>query len=68
MIIEKTMEFQTNDYFFNMDYSKAFDSVDHNKLLKILKDMEMPDHLTCFLRNLYADQEATLRTGHGTTD
>ena len=62
------MEFQTNDYFFNMDYSKAFDSVDHNKLLKILKDMEMPDHLTCFLRNLYADQEATLRTGHGTTD
>ena len=62
------MEFQTNVYFFNMDYSKAFDSVDHNKLLKILKDMEMPDHLTCFLRNLYADQEATLRTGHGTTD
>ena len=51
-----------------MDYAKAFDCVDHNKLWKILKEMGIPDHLTCFLRNLYADQEATVRTGHGTTD
>ena len=50
------------------DYAKAFDSVDHNKLWKILKELGMPDHLTCLLRNLYADQEATIRTGHGTTD
>ena len=51
-----------------IDYAKAFDCVDHNKLWKILKEMGIPDHLTCLLRNLYADQEATVRTGHGTTD
>ena len=51
-----------------IDYAKAFDCVDHNKLWKILKEMEIPDHLTCLMRNLYADQEATVRTGHGTTD
>ena len=65
-IIEKAREFQKNICF--IDYAKAFDCVDHNKLWKILKEMEIPDHLTCLLRNLYADQEATVRTGHGTTD
>ena len=67
-IIEKAREFQKNIYFCFIDYAKAFDSVDHNKLLKILKEMGIPDHLTCLLRNLYAGQEATVRTGHGTTD
>ena len=67
-IIEKTREFQKNIYFYFIDYAKAFDCVDHNKLWKILKEMGIPDHLTCLLRNLYADQEATVRTGHGTTD
>ena len=67
-IIEKAREFQKNIYFCFTDYNKAFDCVDHNKLWKILKEMRMPDHLTCFLRNLYAGQEATVRTGHGTTD
>ena len=66
-IIEKAREFQKNVYCF-IDYAKAFDCVDHNKLWKILKGMGIPDHLTCLLRNLYADQEATVRTGHGTTD
>ena len=60
------MRFQKNFYFFFIDYAKAFDCVDHNKLWKILKEMGMPDHLTCLLRNLYASQEATVRTGHGT--
>ena len=64
----KKQEFQKNIYFCFIDYAKAFDCVDHNKLWKILKEMEMPDHLTCLLRNLYAGQEATVRTGHGTTD
>ena len=67
-IIEKAKEFQKNIYFCFIDYAKAFDCVDHNKLWKILKDMGIPDHLTCLLRNLYAGQEATVRTGHGTTD
>ena len=67
-IIEKAREFQKNIYFCFIDYAKAFDCVDHNKLWKILKDMGVPDHLTCLLRNLYAGQEATVRTGHGTTD
>ena len=67
-IIEKAREFQRNIYFCFIDYAKAFDCVDHNKLLKILKEMGIPDHLTCLLRNLYAAQEATVRTGHGTTD
>ena len=67
-IIEKASEFQKNIYFCFIDYAKAFDYVDHNKLLKILKEMGILNHLTCLLRNLYADQEATLRTGHGTTD
>ena len=67
-IIEKAREFQKNIYFCLIDYAKAFDCVDHNKLWKILQEMEIPDHLTCFLRNLYADQEATIKTGHGTTD
>ena len=66
--MEKPREFQTKIYFCFIDYAKAFDCVDHNKLWKILKEMAIPDHLTCFLRNLYADQEATVRTGHGTTD
>ena len=66
-IIEKEREFQKNIYFFLVDYAKAFDCVDHNKLWKILKEMGIPDHLTCLLRNLYAGQEATVRTGHGTT-
>ena len=68
LIMEKAKEFQKNIYFCFIDYAKAFDCVDHNKLWKILKEMEIPDHLTCLLRNLYAGQEATVRTGHGTTD
>ena len=67
-IMEKPREFQKNIYFCFIDYAKAFDYVDHNKLRKILKEMGIPDHLTCLLRNLYAGQEATVRTGHGTTD
>ena len=67
-IIKKPREFQKNIYFCFIDYAKAFDSVDHNKLWKFLKEMGIPDHLTCLLGNLYADQEATVRTGHGTTD
>ena len=67
-IIEKTREFQKKIYFCFIDYAKAFDCVDHNKLWKILKEMRIPDHLTCLLRNLYAGQEATVRTGHGKTD
>ena len=67
-IIEKAREFQKNIYFCFIDYAKAFDCVDHNKLWKILKEKRIPDHLTCLLRNLYAGQEATVRTGHGTTD
>ena len=67
-IIEKAREFQKNIYFLFIDYAKAFDCVDHNKLWEILKEMGIPDHLTCPLRNLYAGQEATVRTGHGTTD
>ena len=67
-IIEKTRVFQKSIYFCFIDYAKAFDCVDHNKLWKILKEMGIPDHLTCLLRNLYAGQEATVRTGHGTTD
>ena len=65
-IIEKARKFQNNIYF--IDYAKAFDCADHNKLWKILQEMGIPDHLTCLLRNLYADQEATIRTGHGTMD
>ena len=65
-IIEKAREFKKNIYFCFTDYAKAFDCVDHNKLWKILKEMRIPDHLTCLLRNLYAGQEATVRTGHGT--
>ena len=67
-IMEKAREFQKNIYFCFIDYAKAFDCVDHNKMLKILKEMGIPDHLTCLLRNLYAGQEATVRTEHGTTD
>ena len=67
-IMEKAREFQKNIYFCFTDYVKAFDCVDHNKLWKILKEMGIPDHFTCLLRNLYAGQEATVRTGHGTTD
>ena len=66
--MEKAREFQKNIYFCLIDYAKAFDCVDHNKLWKILKEMGIPDHLICLLRNLYAGQEATVRTGHGTTD
>ena len=66
--IEKAREFLKNIYFCFIDYAKAFDCVDHNKLWKILKEMGIPDHLICFLRNLYAGQEARVRTGHGTTD
>ena len=66
-IIEKARAFQKNIYFCFIDYTKAFDWMDHNKLWKILKEMGIPDHLTCLLRNLYAGQEATVRTGHGTT-
>ena len=64
--MEKAREFQKNIYFCSIDYAKAFDCVDHNKLWKILKEMEIPDHLACLLRNLYAGQEVTVRTGHGT--
>ena len=67
-IIEKARQFQKNIYFCFTDYPKTFDSVYHNKLWKILKERGIPDHLTCLLRNLYADQKATVRTGHGTTD
>ena len=67
-IIEKAREFQKNIYFCFIDYAKAFDCVDHNKLWKILKEMGIPEHLTSLLRNLYAGQEVTVRTGHGTTD
>ena len=67
-IIKKAREFQKNIYFCFIDYAKAFDCVNHNKLWKILQERVIPDHLTCLLRNLYADKEATARTGHGTTD
>ena len=67
-IIEKATEFQKNIYFCSIDYSKTFDCVDHNKLWKILKEIGIPDHLICLLGNLYAGQEATVKTGHGTTD
>ena len=67
-IIKKGREFQKNIYFCFVDYAKAFDCVDHNKLWEILKEMGITDHLTCLLRNLYAGQEATVRTGHGTID
>ena len=66
-IMEKARELQKN-IFLLFDYAKAFDCVDHNKLWKILREMGIPDHLTCLLRNLYASPEATVRTGHGTTD
>ena len=67
-IIKKAREFQKNIYFHFIDYAKAFDCVDHNKLWKILKEMGILDHLTCLLRNLYAGQEAIVRTRYGTTD
>ena len=67
-IIEKASEFQKSIYFCFIDYAKAFDCVDHNMLWTILKEMGIPGHLTCLLRNLYAGQEATVRTGHGTTN
>ena len=67
-IVEKAREFQKNIYFCFIDYAKDFDCVDHNQLWKILKEMGITDHLICLLRNLYAGQEATFRTGHGTTD
>ena len=67
-IMEKARAFQKNIYFCFIDYAKAFACVDHNKLWKILKEMGIPDHLSCLLRNLYAGQEATVRTGHGTTE
>ena len=67
-ITKKAREFQKNIYSFFIDYTKAFDCVDHNKLWKILQEMGIPDHLTCLLRNLYTVQEATVRTGHGPTD
>ena len=66
-ITEKARKFQKNIYFYFIDYSKTFDCVDHRKLWKILQEMEIADHLTCLLRNLYAGQEATVRTEHGTT-
>ena len=66
--MEKAREFQKNTYFCFIDYAKAFDCVDHKKLWKIMKEMVIPDHLTCLLRNRYVGQEATVRTGHGTTD
>ena len=66
--MEKAREFQKNNYFCFIDYAKAFDCADHNKLWKILKEMGIPDHLTCPLRNLYAGEEAAVRTGHGTTN
>ena len=67
-IMEKAREFQKNIYFYFIDYAKAFDCVDHNQLWKNLKEMGIPDHLICLLRNLYAGQEAPVQTGHGTTD
>ena len=67
-IIKRAREFQKNIYFCFLDYAKGFDCVDHNQLSKILKEMGIPDHLIYLLRNLYADQETTVRTGHGTTD
>ena len=67
-IIEKAREFQKNTYFCFIDYAKAFDCVDISKLWKILKEIGIADHLTCLLRNLYAGQQATVRTGQGTTD
>ena len=67
-INKKAREFQKNIYFCFIDYAKAFDCVDHNKLWNVLKEMGIPDHLTCLLRNLYAGQEAAVRTGRGTTD
>ena len=67
-IMEKAIEFKKNIYFCLIDYAKAFDCADHNNLWKILKEMGIPDHLTCLLRNLYAGHEATVRIGHGTTD
>ena len=67
-IIEKAREFQENIYFCFINYAKAFDCMGHNKLWKILQEVRIPDHLTCFLRNLYAGQEATVRSGHGKTD
>ena len=67
-IMKKSREFQKNIYFYFIDCAKAFDCVHHNKLWKILKEMGIPDHLICLLRNLYASQEATVRTGHGTID
>ena len=67
-IIEKAREFQKSIYLSFIDYTKAFDCVDHNKLWKILQEMGIPDHVTCLLRNLYAGQEATVRTGHGKTE
>ena len=66
--LKKAREFQKNNYFCFIDYARAFDCVNHNKLWKILKGMGIPDHLTCLLRNLCVGQEATVRTGHGTTD
>ena len=66
--MEKAREFQKNIYFCFIEYAKAFDCVHHNKLWKILKEMGIPDHLICLLKHLYAGQEATVRTGHGTTD
>ena len=67
-IIKKAREFQKNIYFYFIDYTNTFDCVDHNKLWKILREMGIPDHLTCLLGNLYGGQETTVRTGHGTTD
>ena len=67
-IIKKAREFQKNIYFWFIDYAKVFDSVDNNKLWEVFQQMRIPDHLTCLLRNLFADQEATVRTGRGTTD
>ena len=67
-IIKKAREFQKNIYFSSIDYAKPFDCMDHNKMWKILQEMGIPDHLTCLLRNLYAGQEATVRTEHGTID
>ena len=67
-IMEKAREFQKYIYFYFIEYARAFDCVDHNKLWKILREMGIPDHLTCLLRNLYAGQKAAVRTGHGTTD
>ena len=67
-IIKKAREFQKSIHFCFIDYAKACDCMDHNKLWKVLKEMGIPDHLTCLLKNLYASQEATVRTGHGTTD